>query len=125
MKASGKSNSHKWCKKRGLEQQRFYEMSKLKQQFKDLLKVCGKPFPVTMTYWNKIVWRLIVIKIYTINIFCYNKYFVIIVPDLYWEGLGFNSPHRQECPGFFLGHACPVWWIYNCNKCKLRLVCNA
>ncbi|KAK3727046.1 hypothetical protein QZH41_012547, partial [Actinostola sp. cb2023] len=29
--------SRKWCKRRGLEEQRFYEMSKLKRQFEDLL----------------------------------------------------------------------------------------
>ncbi|XP_022092525.1 probable ATP-dependent RNA helicase DHX34 [Acanthaster planci] len=28
----------KWCKRRGLEEQRFYEMSKLKRQFEDLLR---------------------------------------------------------------------------------------
>ncbi|XP_063963631.1 probable ATP-dependent RNA helicase DHX34 isoform X2 [Lytechinus pictus] len=37
MKASGGSSSRKWCKRRGLEEQRFYEMSKLKRQFKELL----------------------------------------------------------------------------------------
>ena len=31
-------NSSKWCRRRGLEEQRFYEMSKLKRQFDDLLK---------------------------------------------------------------------------------------
>ncbi|XP_033630988.1 probable ATP-dependent RNA helicase DHX34 isoform X1 [Asterias rubens] len=30
--------SRKWCKKRGLEEQRFYEMSKLKRQFEALLR---------------------------------------------------------------------------------------
>ena len=34
-------NSKKWCKKRGLEEQRFYEMTKLRQQFKDILKDAG------------------------------------------------------------------------------------
>ena len=38
MKADGKS-SRKWCRRRGLEEQRFYEMSKLKTQFKEILKV--------------------------------------------------------------------------------------
>ena len=33
--------SRKWCKKRGLEEQRFYEMTKLRQQFKDLLVDAG------------------------------------------------------------------------------------
>ncbi|XP_071481519.1 probable ATP-dependent RNA helicase DHX34, partial [Diadema antillarum] len=37
VKASRSSSSRKWCKKRGLEEQRFYEMSKLKRQFKELL----------------------------------------------------------------------------------------
>lgn len=30
-------DSRKWCKRRGLEEQRFYEMTKLKQQFYELL----------------------------------------------------------------------------------------
>ncbi|CAG7718391.1 unnamed protein product [Allacma fusca] len=36
-KADSNSNSKKWCKKRGFEEQRFYEMTKLRQQFKSLL----------------------------------------------------------------------------------------
>ncbi|XP_015123362.1 probable ATP-dependent RNA helicase DHX34 isoform X1 [Diachasma alloeum] len=35
------STSRKWCKRRGLEEQRFYEMTKLRSQFKDLLKDCN------------------------------------------------------------------------------------
>ncbi len=38
-KTSDSSRTKKWCKKRGLEEQRFYEMTKLRQQFKSLLKV--------------------------------------------------------------------------------------
>ena len=39
MKAEGhQGRSLKWCKRRGLEQQRLYEMSKLKQQFQELLQ---------------------------------------------------------------------------------------
>ncbi len=38
LKADGR-NTRKWCKRRGLEEQRFYEMSKLKTQFKEILKV--------------------------------------------------------------------------------------
>ncbi|XP_001604407.2 probable ATP-dependent RNA helicase DHX34 isoform X1 [Nasonia vitripennis] len=37
---SGSSTSKKWCKRRGLEEQRFYEMTKLRTQFKDLLEDC-------------------------------------------------------------------------------------
>ena len=38
--AKGREGStRKWCKRRGLEEQRFYEMSKLKRQFEELLKV--------------------------------------------------------------------------------------
>ncbi|CAL1264449.1 unnamed protein product [Larinioides sclopetarius] len=33
-----RQNSRKWCKRRGLEEQRFYEMTKLRRQFKELLK---------------------------------------------------------------------------------------
>ncbi|KAK2718300.1 probable ATP-dependent RNA helicase DHX34 [Artemia franciscana] len=35
------SNSRKWCKRRGLEEQRFYEMTKLIDQFRQLLKDSG------------------------------------------------------------------------------------
>lgn len=35
------SASKKWCKRRGLEEQRFYEMTKLRSQFKELLQDCG------------------------------------------------------------------------------------
>ena len=36
-----RENSRKWCKKRGLEEQRFYEMTKLRRQFEDLLRESG------------------------------------------------------------------------------------
>ena len=32
-------NSRNWCKRKGLEEQRFYEISKLKKQFYEILKV--------------------------------------------------------------------------------------
>jgi len=35
------SDSRKWCRRRGLEEQRFYEISKLKQQFHGLLSEHG------------------------------------------------------------------------------------
>ena len=38
--AEDRDNSRKWCKKRGLEEQRFYEMTKLRKQFEDLLRDC-------------------------------------------------------------------------------------
>lgn len=31
-------STKKWCRKRGLEEQRFYEITKLRRQFEDLLK---------------------------------------------------------------------------------------
>lgn len=37
VKAEGRG-TRKWCKRRALEEQRFYEMTKLKQQFKELLQ---------------------------------------------------------------------------------------
>jgi len=36
---SNGNNSRKWCRRRGLEEQRFYEMIKLRAQFKELLQV--------------------------------------------------------------------------------------
>ena len=30
-----------WCRRRGLEEQRFYEITKLRNQFQDLLNDCG------------------------------------------------------------------------------------
>ncbi len=41
IKATDRESSRKWCKKRGLEEQRFYEMTKLRQQFRDLLEDSG------------------------------------------------------------------------------------
>ncbi|XP_053323739.1 probable ATP-dependent RNA helicase DHX34 [Spea bombifrons] len=38
MKSSRSSNSRKWCRRRGLEEQRLYEMANLRRQFKELLK---------------------------------------------------------------------------------------
>lgn len=38
-KTGDSSRTKKWCRRRGLEEQRFYEMTKLRQQFKSLLKV--------------------------------------------------------------------------------------
>lgn len=35
------SDSRKWCKARKLEEQRFYEMSKIRKQFKTLLQECN------------------------------------------------------------------------------------
>lgn len=31
-------NTKKWCKRRGLEEQRFYEITKLRKQFEELLR---------------------------------------------------------------------------------------
>lgn len=39
-RSSGNS-SRKWCRRRGLEEQRFYEMTKLRAQFKELLQDCN------------------------------------------------------------------------------------
>ncbi|XP_049857625.1 probable ATP-dependent RNA helicase DHX34 isoform X1 [Schistocerca gregaria] len=41
VKAERGSNSRTWCRRRGLEEQRFYEMIKLRRQFKELLQECG------------------------------------------------------------------------------------
>ena len=38
---SREGSSRKWCKRRALEEQRFYEISKLKRQFEDLLRDNG------------------------------------------------------------------------------------
>uniref|UniRef100_H2ZFU6 RNA helicase n=1 Tax=Ciona savignyi TaxID=51511 RepID=H2ZFU6_CIOSA len=38
VKAEGRVPSRTWCKRRGLEEQRFYEMANVKRQFNDLLK---------------------------------------------------------------------------------------
>lgn len=40
LKSGGQNtNTRQWCKRRGFEEQRFYEMTKLRHQFKDLLDV--------------------------------------------------------------------------------------
>lgn len=45
IKASNEGHtSRKWCKKRGFEEQRFYEMTKLRQQFRNILQDAGLIF---------------------------------------------------------------------------------
>ncbi|CAI7996256.1 Probable ATP-dependent RNA helicase DHX34 [Geodia barretti] len=39
--SGGSTSSHQWCRRRGLEQQRFYEMAKLRQQFQEILQEHG------------------------------------------------------------------------------------
>ena len=41
MKSEGSNSAYRWCKRRGLEQQRFYEITKLREQFQEILKVSG------------------------------------------------------------------------------------
>ncbi|XP_040564213.1 probable ATP-dependent RNA helicase DHX34 [Lepeophtheirus salmonis] len=41
VKSRNTENSRRWCKTRGLEEQRFYELTKLRNQFKDILKDAG------------------------------------------------------------------------------------
>ncbi|XP_069180383.1 probable ATP-dependent RNA helicase DHX34 [Procambarus clarkii] len=41
VKQEGHENSRKWCRRRGLEEQRFYEMTKLRHQFAQLLHDSG------------------------------------------------------------------------------------
>lgn len=36
-----RESSKSWCRRRGLEEQRFYEITKLRRQFSDLLQDCG------------------------------------------------------------------------------------
>ena len=38
---AAKENSRKWCQRNGVEEQRLYEMARLKDQFADLLKAAG------------------------------------------------------------------------------------
>merc|ERR1719481_162338 len=38
VKSDERENSRRWCKKRGLEEQRFYEVIKLRKQFEQLLE---------------------------------------------------------------------------------------
>eukprot|EP00090_Calanus_glacialis_P045237 TRINITY_DN8265_c0_g1_i2.p1 TRINITY_DN8265_c0_g1~~TRINITY_DN8265_c0_g1_i2.p1 ORF type:complete len:1169 (-),score=448.58 TRINITY_DN8265_c0_g1_i2:22-3528(-) len=41
IKSDDRENSRKWCKRRGLEEQRFYEIIKLRKQFEQLLEEAG------------------------------------------------------------------------------------
>merc|ERR1712112_558763 len=41
IKVQDRDNSRRWCRKRGLEEQRFYEMIKLRKQFEELLNEAG------------------------------------------------------------------------------------
>ncbi|UYV65359.1 DHX34, partial [Cordylochernes scorpioides] len=38
LKSDPRTNSRQWCRRRGLEEQRFYEVTKLRRQFKNLLQ---------------------------------------------------------------------------------------
>lgn len=40
IKTDGGGSAYRWCKSRGIEQQRFYEVTKLKEQFQEILQVC-------------------------------------------------------------------------------------
>ena len=51
MKAEGSGSVHRWCRRRGLEQQRFYEITKLKEQFQEILLVCDKYFSYIIMLW--------------------------------------------------------------------------
>lgn len=42
-------NTKQWCRRRGLEEQRFYEITKLRNQFEDLLRDSGLTETVDMT----------------------------------------------------------------------------
>ncbi|XP_053209462.1 probable ATP-dependent RNA helicase DHX34 isoform X2 [Panonychus citri] len=44
IKSSGSEDSRKWCKRRGFEEQRFYEITKLRKQFRDVIKESGLYF---------------------------------------------------------------------------------
>ena len=39
MKSEGSNSAYRWCRRRGLEQQRFYEITKLREQFQEILQV--------------------------------------------------------------------------------------
>jgi len=41
IKAARSESSKKWCKRYGIEEQRFYELTKLKSQFTELLQDAG------------------------------------------------------------------------------------
>ena len=38
LKQSAHENTRRWCRRHGIEEQRLYEISKLRQQFKDVLR---------------------------------------------------------------------------------------
>ncbi|CAN0535502.1 unnamed protein product, partial [Ectocarpus sp. 8 AP-2014] len=41
VKAARKESSRRWCKRHGLQEQRLYEITKLRRQFEDLLGSAG------------------------------------------------------------------------------------
>lgn len=51
-KSDSKQDSRKWCKKRGLEEQRFYELTKLREQFKDVLCDAGLYFTAKSSFMS-------------------------------------------------------------------------
>lgn len=44
VKTDQQTNSRQWCRRHGLEEQRFYEITKLRKQFEELLKVLFATF---------------------------------------------------------------------------------
>lgn len=56
LKSDGQNtNTRQWCKRRGFEEQRFYEMTKLRRQFKDLLDV--NKLYIILLYYDKFVYH--------------------------------------------------------------------
>lgn len=53
-RGTDRSGTRVWCRRRGLEEQRFYEMTKLRTQFKDLLQV-SKFDSIQLWYLSKTI----------------------------------------------------------------------
>jgi hypothetical protein len=59
-------NTRTWCKRRGVEEQRLYDITKLRRQFQDILRVgifdiCF--FFGRILYFRIIIWKLIIDKL--------------------------------------------------------------
>ena len=89
MKADGKS-SRKWCRRRGLEEQRFYEMSKLKTQFKEILRVGWD--------WGKVMFSVVSCR-------CFSQSVSHSVPHCTGPGLAPN-PQAQTCSSWTSMYRC-------------------
>lgn len=91
VKRGERAASRNWCRKRGLEEQRFYEATKLRAQFKDLLQVrFGLMIKmVVVFYLSSFLWW---IKMFSFGL-CINSIVLNLHPSGQVTFTSSNTPH--------------------------------